>query len=144
MILAMTNTQHPADATCQGVPPGFESACLIPGPHGPHGPEAPAVIMAGERVRKIAAIHALADWYQANPDQPMPAHIIATTRTYNHQGPEVDRVLAVLDFARRAGVDAEETWDEVKARVVLVRQEGMTIAVSSSAALSPSSAHRYV
>jgi hypothetical protein len=130
--------------TCQGVPQVYESPCEIPGPHGPHGPMAAAIEKVASRSARIAAIHALADWYAQNPDQPMPVHITASTYTYAHHGPEVERVMAVLDFATRAGVDAEETWESVKARFHLFDQDGMNIYITMSATLEPSSAHRYV
>jgi hypothetical protein len=144
-------THHPAAVSCLGAPAGFESPCgIIAGPHGPHGPLPTTPQTSTEetqqvRARKIAAIHALADWYARTPDAPMPSAVLAYSVTYGHNAPEADRVAQVLAFARVCDVAPKETRSEVATRFNLREQEGMTVTVSMSAVLSDDlSAKRYV
>lgn len=96
------------------------------------------------RQRKIAAIHALAQWYTDHPDEPLPQYVSAHSRTTKHDGPEVDRVIDVTTFANRTGASLSEDWYEVRAYLRLLNQDGMQITVSHAATLEQRSAARYV
>lgn len=147
----MTNSLTTAEV-CQGMPAGFESPCgIITEPHGPHplGTAAADTLdedPAGVRARQVAALHALANWYAEHPDIPMPENVICSTWSYSHEGDEADRVLAVLDFARRVGATPTETWDEVKAHHTLMHMHGMAVRIHHTARLAQVSggAGRYV
>lgn len=135
--------------SCLGAPAGYRSPCgEYPSPHGPHGPVAAADVAAEEReqvrARQIAAIHALATFYAEHPEEPMPKHILANHTSWSHEAPEHDRVIQVLEFAQRHGEQADETWEDVKARHTLTEQDGMRVTLMYVAHLDQRPAHRYV
>ena len=88
------------------------------------------------RRRKIAAIHALANWYAAHPQIEMPETVLAYTRRSRHNsGTEFERVMATADFAERTGMQLTDTGTEISARLILHTQDGMRITVSDTAVL---------
>lgn len=104
----------------------------------PIEPAAAAVAVVDDlaaRQRKIAAIHALGQWYTDHPDEPMPHYVTAFSRTTQHEGQEVDRVMDVLDFHKRTDATLSEDWYEVTARLELLQQDGMKVSVRRTAAL---------
>lgn len=108
-------------------------------------PAAAAVLSdLGTRQRRIAAIHALAVFYTEHPDVTMPSFVMAVHGTNPWEGDEIDRVNAVLDFARATGAEVTETWGEVKARLYLSVQDGMNVRIVHSAHIDSRPANRYV
>lgn len=91
------------------------------------------------RQRKIAAIHALAQWFTDHPDEPMPHYVTAHSYTSQYEGQEVDRVMDVLDFHKRTDAILSEDWHQVTARLELLQQDGMKVSVRRTAALKQES-----
>jgi hypothetical protein len=89
------------------------------------------------RAQKIAAIHALAHFYADNPCVAMPAHVMAFSHTYPHQGDEMARVNDVLYLASATGETATETGDQINARHQIAWIGGMAVTVSATADLTP-------
>lgn len=91
----------------------------------------------GERLRQIAAIHALANFYAMNPDVPMPRYVMASRTTMPGDGTEHDRVIEVMEFARHVGAETTEDWHHVSARHTVALAAGMRVFVAISAELAP-------
>lgn len=99
----------------------------------------------GRRARQIAAIYALADFYVTHPEEPMPQSIVAVTHLFSGDGlDEADRVIQVMEFAARHHLKPTESWNDVKARLELLDIEGMGVAVSQIAYITPANPARYV
>lgn len=109
-------------------------------------PDTSAVLAdLGTRQRRIAAIHALAQFYTDHPDEPMPDYVMALTTSWPQQGDELDRVNAVIDFAKRRDAELAESWREVKARLNLLVQDGMDVRIVHSAVIDSNAiVNRYV
>ena len=93
-------------------------------------------VPAEDRLRQIAAIHALAEFYATHPDVPMPTSVVAVHTSSSYDGPEHDRVLAVMEFARTVGTFAQESWSMVSARHTVAIAHGMNVMVRMEALLS--------
>lgn len=99
----------------------------------------------GDRLRQIAAIHALAHFYACHPEIPMPDYVLAaSTSLPSAEVPEHERVLEVMDFAKAVGTEAEEDWSRVHARHTLSLAGGMRVVVRMTAELDRTSGKKYV
>jgi hypothetical protein len=99
----------------------------------------------GQRLRKIAAIHAMAHFYATHPEIPMPDYVLAaTTSLPSADVSEHDRVIAVMEFAKAVGAEAEEDWSSVHARHTLSLAGGMRVIIRMTAELDRTSGKKYV
>ena len=123
---------------------------MVPGMTQPLGPIEPsteqdAVHAAQVRAAQIAAIEALADFYRKHPNEPMPTAVRASSYAFTQEGNEVDRVLAVTEFAdRHHGAQLSEDWHSVTATHTVAIAAGMSVNIVRTAHLDQPVPHRYV